>query len=79
MLPTLPIHSSEFRPNAIEQSVGREQVRVPTAVALEDVEFLGRAVFVVAAERPGTSTLGSVGGGRVEGSLGDSEVEVAED
>jgi hypothetical protein len=79
MLPTLPINSSEFRPNAIEQSVRREQVRVPPTVALEDVELLGRAVFVVAAERPGAGALGGVGGGRVEGSLGDSEVEVAED
>jgi hypothetical protein len=79
MLSALPINSSEFRPDTIEQRVRREQVRVPTAVPLEDVELFGRAVFVVAAERPGAGALRSVGCGGVEGSLRDSEVEVAED
>jgi hypothetical protein len=79
MLSALPIDGSEFRPDAIKQSVGGEQVRVPTAVAFQDVELFGRAVFVVAAERPGAGALRSVGCGGVEGSLRDSEVEVAED
>lgn len=52
---------------------------MPAAVSLEDVELLGGTVFVVAAERPGAGALGSVGCGGVEGPLGDSEVEVAED
>jgi hypothetical protein len=52
---------------------------VPAAVALEDVELFGCAVFVVAAEWPGASAFRSVGCGGVEGPLGYSEVEVAED
>jgi hypothetical protein len=54
-------------------------VRVPASIPLENVELLGGAVFVVAAEGPGAGALRSVGCGGVEGALGDSEVEVAED
>jgi hypothetical protein len=79
MLPPLPINGSEFRPDTIEQRVRREQMRVPAAVAFQDVELFSRAVFVVAAERPGAGAFGSVSRGGVEGSLRDSEVEVAED
>jgi hypothetical protein len=79
VLPALAVHGSELRPDTIEQGVGGEQVRVPTAVSFQDVELLSRAVFVVAAEGPGARTLGSISGSRVEGALGYSEVEVAED
>ena len=52
---------------------------MPASIPLENVELLGGAVFVVAAEGPGARTLGSISGSRVEGALGYSEVEVAED
>jgi hypothetical protein len=52
---------------------------VPAAISLKNIELLGGAVFVVAAKGPGARALRSVGRGGVEGALGDSEVEVAED
>jgi hypothetical protein len=52
---------------------------VPASIPLENVELLGGAVFVVAAEGPGAGAFRRVSGGGVESSLGDPEVEVAED
>lgn len=67
------------RAGAVGQRVGGGQVRVEVAVALEHVELLERRVLVVAAVRPGARVLARVGGGEVDGTLGDAEVEVGED
>jgi hypothetical protein len=79
VLPALAVHGGEFRSDAVEQGFCCEQVRVPATISFKNVELLGGAVFVVAAEGPGARALGRVGCGGVEGALGDSEVEVAED
>lgn len=79
MLVALAIDGRDLRARAIEQRSRSEQVRVPGAVALEDVELVRGAVLVVAAEGPGARVLRRVGGGGVERAERDARVEVAED
>lgn len=72
MLAAFAVDGGELCPDAVEEGFGREKVRVPAAVSLQDVELFRGAVFVVAAEGPGAGTFGGVGRSGVKGPLGDS-------
>lgn len=73
------IDGRELGHGLVNQRLGGEQVRVEVAVALEDVEFVGRLLLVLAAEGPWARGRGGVFLGGLDGALRDAEVEVGED
>lgn len=79
MLPAVAVDGCQLLPSSIKQGISCKQMRMPPSVALEDVELIRCTIFVVSAKWPRPGVLCCIRGRGVEGTLRDSEVEVAED
>jgi hypothetical protein len=78
LLRFLVVDGGNHKTSFIGQCFRCSKMSLEVAISLEDIEFFGRFVFVIASKGPGTSICRGVSRRKVQRSQSNTEVEVTE-